>query len=257
VGVLSDEEDAFGAALLAQQRGEAGVDGVGLVLERDDGWSGPAMGAADFFAPADEWLWWERELLDGVGGPVLDLGCGAGRHALHVQERGLRVTGVDISPGAVAVCRARGVHDVRLGDLRDPPESPEPPESPGGRGWATVLLLCGNLGLAGGWDETRGLLRRLHRLTTPDAVLVTDTVDPTLTDDEEHLAYMRDVEERGLPVGLVRLRLRYGHRVTPWWDLLNVPSRDVEALVHGTGWDLERHVDEGVDQAIRLRRRPA
>jgi SAM-dependent methyltransferase len=221
-----------------------------LVLERDDGWSAPAMAAAEFFLTAGEWLWWERELLADVAGPVLDLGCGAGRHSLWLQDRGLDVTGVDISPGAVTVCRERGLRDARLGDLTDPPAA-----SPGTAGWGTVLLLCGNLGLAGGWDETRALLRRLHELTAPGAVLVADTVDPTLTDDEEHLAYMRAVQDRQLPVGLVRLRLRHGERVTPWWDQLNVPAGDIAPLVDGTGWDIERHVDDGIDQALRLRRR--
>ena len=75
----------------------------------------------------------------------------------------------------MAVCGARGVRDARVQDLTDPPAD---------RPWATVLLLCGNLGLAGGWDETRALLARLAALCAPDAVLLADSVDPTvLTDD--------------------------------------------------------------------------
>ena len=81
--------------------------------------------------------------------PVLDLGAGAGRAALYLQERGLPVTAVDASPGAAEVCRRRGVADVRLGDVNDPPED---------RRWAAVVLLCGNLGLGGSWDGSRRLL---------------------------------------------------------------------------------------------------
>lgn len=37
-----------------------------------------------------------------LGGEILDVGCGWGRHALLLAEAGLRVTGVDISPAALA-----------------------------------------------------------------------------------------------------------------------------------------------------------
>ncbi len=80
---LNDNEDAFGAALLAHLRGEPAST---ILLDRDDGWTRPAMPPAKFFIPPHQWLWWERELLDDVEGPVLDLGCGAGRHALYLQE---------------------------------------------------------------------------------------------------------------------------------------------------------------------------
>ena len=76
-------------------------------LETGDGQVEPAMHPAWFFRTHDEWDWWERELLEAVtAGPVLDLGAGAGRASLWFQERGLDVTAIDSSPGAVDVSRA-------------------------------------------------------------------------------------------------------------------------------------------------------
>jgi SAM-dependent methyltransferase len=66
---------------------------------------------------------------------VLDLGAGAGRHSLHLQSLGHRVTAVDTSPGAVEVCRARGIGDVLLADLTKLVDK---------RTWDTILLMCGN-----------------------------------------------------------------------------------------------------------------
>src|SRR5262245_31998158 len=134
--MLRDHEDAFGRALADHHAGRRGPE---LMLEVDDGTSIPALPPAWFFQAEDAWAAAERRALAAVAiGPVLDLGCGAGRHALHLQRRGYAVTALDASPGAVAVCRARGVGDARLGDLTDPPRD---------RRWGTVLLMCGNLGL--------------------------------------------------------------------------------------------------------------
>ncbi|GEM_PF-2341504 len=159
-------------------------------------------------------------------GPVLDLGVGAGRVALYLQERGLRVTAVDASPGAAEVCRRRGVADVRLGDVNDPPAD---------QPWAAVLLLCGNLGLGGSWEGSRRLLARLAELAAPGAVLVGDSVTPA-----------------GSPQ--VDLRIRYQDLVTPWWPQYNIPAPQMAALVEGTGWRMQRHLEDGDDHAVLLRR---
>jgi SAM-dependent methyltransferase len=61
-------------------------------------------------------------------GPVVELGVGTGRIAVPIAAAGIRVVGVDSSPGMLAVCREQaelaGVGDLvelHLGDLREPP----------------------------------------------------------------------------------------------------------------------------------------
>lgn len=219
--------DAWGAALLDHLDG---ISDASPELEVDDGVVVPAMDPSWFFRPYEEWDWWERELLDAVTtGPVLDLGAGAGRAALHFQDRGLRVTAVERDRLAAEVCRRRGVHDVRVADLNDPPDDLR---------WAAVLLLCGNLGLGGSWDGNRALLRRLAEVCAPDAVLVGDSVN-----------YEGRAE--------IGLRIRYRERVTPWWRQRNVSAVEVAAMVDGTGWVVERQLEAGADHGVVLRRRPA
>jgi SAM-dependent methyltransferase len=69
---------------------------------------------------ADLGLW--EELAEEATGPVLDLGCGTGRVALHLARRGHPVTGLDLDPDLVEAFgqRAAGLpgHCV-LGDARD------------------------------------------------------------------------------------------------------------------------------------------
>ena len=54
-------------------------------------------------------------------GAVLDLGCGSGEPvARYLIEQGRRLTGVDASPGAIALCRERFPdHDWIVADMRD------------------------------------------------------------------------------------------------------------------------------------------
>jgi SAM-dependent methyltransferase len=54
---------------------------------------------------ADLALW--RDLAQGADGPVLDLGCGTGRVALDLSERGHEVTGLDSDPELVEELRRR------------------------------------------------------------------------------------------------------------------------------------------------------
>jgi SAM-dependent methyltransferase len=242
--LLRPEHDAFGRSLLDHQAGRAGPI---LLLEADDATSRPAdLQPADFFLPEDAWPLWERELVARATGRVLDLGSGAGRHALQLQGRGLDVTAVDISPGAVEVCGARGVSDVRQHDICT--------DLPGGT-WDTVLLMCGNLGLGGDWDPTRHLLGRLAGLVPVGGRLIGDSVDPT-SDDPDDLAYEARNQRNGYHRGHARLRLRYRDLVTPWWDQLNIPVDEVEMLLAGTGWTLEDRVDADDGYAVVLRRTP-
>ncbi len=52
----------------------------------------------------------------------------------------------------------------------------------------------------------------------------------------------------------VSLRIRYRGLVTPWWPQYNIPARQLAALVEGTGWRLETHLEDGGDHAALLRR---
>lgn len=231
-GILSKEEDAFGRLLVDYLAGEAGQ----LILERDDGYAGPALSADVFLAEPGEWPAQEQGVFEFVHGRVLDVGCGAGRHSLEAQRRGLGVVAIDISPGAVEVCRRRGVRDVRLLPLAE--------VDPSLGVFDTVLMMCGNFGLVGTPREAVPVLRTLHGITTPTARIVLDSVDPHQDNDPADLAYQEKNRARGRLPGHVTIRLRYRGSATPWFDLLNVSARELEGLLAGTGWRLA-HVFEG------------
>ena len=136
---------------------------------------------------------------------------------------------------------------VRPVDLREPPED---------KNWGAVLMLCGNLGLGGDFDDCRRLLKRLARIVRGDAVLIGDTVDPTVgeTETSDYTAYMNDQDAAGRYRGWVGLRLRYGDEVGDWWEQSNFLVADVPRPVAGSGWTVETHLVEEVDHYLKLRR---
>src|SRR5438067_11720752 len=108
--------DAFGAALMAcWQRGGA-VDIAYEFIEREDGFI-DAMDAARYFGGPEQWGPLDRWVYEQARGRILDVGSGAGRHSLALQERGADVVALDISPLAAEVCRRRGIKQVVTGTV--------------------------------------------------------------------------------------------------------------------------------------------
>lgn len=111
----------------------------------------------------------------------------------------------------------------------------------------TVLLMCGNFGLAGSGGATVALLEKLHSLTSPEARILLDTVNPYVDADETDLAYYERNRGRGRMPGQVTIRIRHGSLATPWYDLLCVDPDELAALVDGTGWSLAMLREDGAD----------
>jgi SAM-dependent methyltransferase len=222
--VLDHSEDAFGRLLLEYLAGRPGW----TILERDDGHTGSPFAAQAFFRQLDQWPAPERKVFGYTRGRVLDVGCGAGRHSLAAQDLGLVVVAIDISPGAVEVSSRRGVRDVRLLPLAQVDERLGT--------FDTVLMMCGNFGLAGNARECARTLRMLHRITEPDARVILDSEDPYMDNDPADSAYLERNRSAGRMPGQVTIRLRYQERVTPWFDLLVVSPSELAVLAEQSGW---------------------
>ena len=62
---------------------------------------------------------WNKKALQLTKGKVLDVGCGAGSHALYLQEKGFDVTAIDISENAIKACELRGLKNCKVSDVLD------------------------------------------------------------------------------------------------------------------------------------------
>ena len=223
---MKKDADIFGRVLLRELEGRYS----GHLIERSDGFV-DWMSAAEYFKVGND-----KGILRALAlarGRVLDIGCGAGRHALALQRRGLQVTGIDNSPLAIRVCRERGLKDARVLGIDDLGRLPA-------ASFNTVLMLGNNFGLFRSPAVARRLLRAMLRITRPGARILAQSLDVHGTKNPEHLAYQRRNRARGRLPGQIRLRIRSGARVGPWFDYLMVSPGEMRSVLRGTGWRLDR-----------------
>ena len=216
--------DAFGEVLLACQDA-GGASGVAYELvERSDGFLGVADAAKYFSTDSDS-------AFDLASGRVLDIGAGAGRASVPLQGRGHDVVALDISAGATAVCRDRGVRTTFTGSVVELAASrPEP--------FDTFLMLGNNLGLLGGRVQAPLVLAALAAMAAPGARIVGETADPSTATDPLHLEYHDENRRSGRLPGQLRLRVRHRRTVTPWWDYLLCTPDELEEVIASTAWTL-------------------
>lgn len=218
--------DLFGEALRDRLKGS----GRRLVIEREDGYTDEDS-LDSYFAPPDEFPDCEKLALGRARGRVLDIGVGPGRVALHLQDQGLEVTGVDLSEEVLEIARGRGVKNaVRMSacDLRFPKDSFE-----------TVIAFGNNFGLCGSPEGVMSMLLRLREITTEDGIFLAESIDPLNTTRQEHLRYHEYNRSRGKMQGNVRMRFVYKEMVGEWFDLLLVTPTEMKILAERTGWSVE------------------
>jgi SAM-dependent methyltransferase len=229
---LRSDQDAYGQMLRAALDGEE----LHEIVERDDGFiSASVFGPQAYLAPFRRWPAHLRQGMRFVRGRVLDVGAGGGRVALHLQERGHEVVAVDISPGAVEVCRRRGVRDARVVPIEDVDESLG--------SFDTIVMYGNNFGLFATRAKAKRLLRRFARLTSERGRIVAETRDVRRGTFPAHVRYRKRNVARGRMPGQIRIRVRYQDTATSWFDYLMVGPDELRDLLEGTGWALERTID--------------
>ena len=237
---LTSRQDAYGAAVYDCFHGYGGFE----IVERDDGHFAPSSGPRAYLAPFKDWPSHQRQAIRLARGRVLDVGCGAGRVALHLQQKGLDAVGIDISPLAIRVCRERGLRQARVMPIAD--------VGPRLGTFDTIVMYGNGFGLLGSLRQARRLLRRFHGMTGPAGRIIAECNDPTLRRHRRainpralacHLACHRLNVRRGRMPGQLRIRIRYMNHVTPYFDYLLVSKRQMRQVLAGTGWRIDRLFD--------------
>ncbi len=197
--------------------------------ERDDGYPG-REDIAWYFTTHREFPDHEKQALKFARGRVLDIGCGAGRHSLYLQKRGLRVTAIDVSPRIVRLAQVRGVRDARVANAckKLPFRNGE---------FDTIILFGNNLGICGTAVKFRRMLRELYRVTSPRGRILATTRMPSTT-NPAHRRYLRQNVRRGRAIGQIRVRLMFNGKCGAWFELLLLAPTDLMQIAAEAKWEL-------------------
>lgn len=229
---MKTEQDAFGQEIFDYfQTGEATE-----IIERDDGFVAVSSGPTAYFSQYDEWSPHLQKAMRYVQGRVLDMGCGAGRFALYLQEQGHEVVGIDNSPLAVEVCRQRGVKDARVLSITRVSRRLL------GQ-FDTIIMMGNNFGLFGNPRRAKWLLRRFYGMTGVNGRIIAESNTPGTSDKPYHQAYHERNRQRGRLTGQLRLRVRYLNYIGPWFEYLIVSQAEMQQILAGTGWAVSRFIE--------------
>jgi SAM-dependent methyltransferase len=170
-------KDLFGQALIDYQNGNYTVDIItSTSISEDDVLPLPYLFRSYFEMPK-----LEQKALDFAQGTVLDVGCGAGSHSLYLQEKGFNVKAIDISKGAIKVCKQRGITNAEVKNILDETET-----------FDTILLLMNGTGVFEDLETTARYLNHLKQLLKPKGQILIDSSDIKYMYEEEDGSYWID-----------------------------------------------------------------
>lgn len=168
-------KDLFGKAILDYQTNNSPEDLITetSISEADE------MSVAYLFRDFKEMPKLEQKALQLAKGKALDVGCGAGSHALYLQKKGFDVTAIDISKNAIKACELRGLKNCKVSDVLDLDASEK---------YDTILLLMNGTGIFGKMNQIPKFLQKLKSLLNEGGQILIDSSD---------LIYMYDQDEDG------------------------------------------------------------
>ncbi|MBT8306791.1 MAG: class I SAM-dependent methyltransferase [Maribacter sp.] len=164
--------DIFGNALLDYQKGEY-IEDIMTFSSMDEE---DIIPVPYLFRTYDEMPQIEKKALQLCKGNVLDIGCGAGSHSLYLQNKGLSVTALDSSIGAIETCSLRGVRSTKNCSILDFKNQK----------FDTLLLVMNGIGIVGKLEFLKVYLDHFKTLLNRNGQILLDSSD---------IIYMFDSDE--------------------------------------------------------------
>lgn len=168
---MKKDKDPMGAAIADYWRN--GVAGRLRVFSPD--FDEDEMPVDELFRTFEEMPPLEQTALRLAQGRTLDVGAGAGCHSLALQERGINVTAIDISPLSVETMQKQGVEHALEQDFWKVEEQ-----------YDTILMLMNGIGIVGTLDALPRFFQHIDNILAPDGQLIIDSSDVRyIYEDEE------------------------------------------------------------------------
>ena len=206
------------------------------LLEEDE------IPVSTLFRPMDDMPELEQRALQLATGAILDVGAGAGCHALALQRLGKTVTAIDISPLAVKTMQERGVKDVLEQDFFKLDGQ-----------YDTILMLMNGIGIVGTISRLPAFFMQVDALLAPGGQVLFDSSDICyLFEDEDGIIDLTGVEGY---YGEMTYQMQYrGVKGEPFpWLFIDPETLREQAALHGFDCELVAN-GEHYDYLARLTR---
>jgi SAM-dependent methyltransferase len=192
------------------------------------------MPVETFFRTESEMPELEHIALRQCRGSILDIGAGAGSHSLLLQQKGLDVTALEISPKAAAVIKQRGVNQVVANDVWQYKE----------QRYDTLLLLMNGIGFTGTLQNLEAFLKYARNLLNPGGKLIFDSSD---------IAYLYDEGSVTRPKGYygeLWYRYEYNRQKTEWFKWLYADQQVLTKIAENQGYKVSLLYQDDYDQYL-------
>ena len=185
----------------------------------------------------------ERKALDLAKGRVLDVGAGAGCHSLVLQERGMDVTAIDISPLSVETMKERGVKKVLEQDFFTLEGQ-----------FDTILMLMNGIGIVGTLDRMPEFFKQLDKMLAPEGQVLCDSSDISYVfETEDGIIEMPD--DIGY-YGELSFQMQYKNTIGKPFDWLYIDADTLRQKAGRSGYAVEMVAEgEHYDYLARITKR--
>ena len=212
-------------------------------FERDDGFSDEDYFAEMAFNSYAQFYKIERQCLAQVlEERVLDIGTGAGRGAIHFQNRGMDITALDVSEGAVDLARTRGVNKLRHGSILDV----RPQDGP----WDGFVMIGNGTTVAKNLPELKKILKHLRKLAAPKAQLVITSLDIFANPAPPHQSYQAAKKAEGRYPGEFNVRYQINGTSSGWLAGVLVDPSTLYQLLTDCGWSVQRKIVHASEEPL-------
>jgi len=175
------DNDVYGKGLLAYYKGKKdAVFTVESDIAETEEWP-----VSVFFRDYKDMPEIEKRALSKAEGSIVDIGAGAGSHALWLQEKEKDVTAIDISPGAVEVMNKRGIKKVLNKNFF----------TYSGAKFDTLLMLMNGIGIVGKIENLPLFFTQAKQLLNPGGKILLDSSDILYLYEEEDGSVLIDLND--------------------------------------------------------------
>jgi len=174
----------------------------------------------------------EKKALTLSKGKILDVGAGAGSHALHLQQSNKVVYANEISSSACAVMQQRGVKNILEYDFYELPENEK---------YDTILMLMNGIGIAQQTANLEKFFGKIKSLLNVGGSLLIDSSDIRYLFEDDDGSLLINLNDKYY--GEISYRMNYKDIKGKSFKWLFIDDESLKFYANKNGFKVEKIAD--------------